>query len=201
MAYASSARRTWSAPRSASLYTATAAMPRSRHARITRSAISPRFAMRTLRNGGVRGRLAPLVGLTERPGRRVRVQVVPPTIRAVDPLGIGLEAAAQAPVERVLFRRVRVLEIRLAAREVDDEAGAAVLLVLPEDLRADVAERALLLAVGPFLTQREEFADLILPHLDACDRPVHLLPPPLALERDVPVLALWIRVALPRQRA
>ena len=134
--------------------------------------------MRTLRNGGVRGRLAPLVGLTVRPGRRVRVQVIPPTIRAVDPLGIGLEARAQALVERVLFGRVRVLDIRLTAGEVDDEAGAAVLLVLPEDLRADVTEGAFLLAVGSFLSQREELADLILPDLDACDRPVHLMPPP-----------------------
>src|SRR5215831_19351734 len=39
--------RTWSASRSASENTATDAMPCSRHARITRTAISPRFATRT----------------------------------------------------------------------------------------------------------------------------------------------------------
>src|SRR5262250_1665456 len=47
MGYASSAMRTWSASRSASENTATDAMPCSRHARITRTAISPRFATRT----------------------------------------------------------------------------------------------------------------------------------------------------------
>src|SRR3981081_3023347 len=101
MDYASSARRTCSASRSASLYTATAAMPRSRQARMTRTAISPRLATRTLRKGG--GTLAPLVGsplLTKGPGRRMRVQVVPPAVRAVDPLGVGLEAGAEALVER-----------------------------------------------------------------------------------------------------
>src|SRR5205807_2873810 len=47
---ASSARRTCSASRSASEYTAAAARPSSRHARMMRTAISPRLAMRTLRN-------------------------------------------------------------------------------------------------------------------------------------------------------
>src|SRR5579862_3339738 len=47
---ASSAMRTWRAPRSASEYTATVAIPISRQARITRTAISPRFAMRTFLN-------------------------------------------------------------------------------------------------------------------------------------------------------
>src|SRR6185503_16874997 len=46
----SSARRTWRLSRSASLNTATVATRSSRQARITRSAISPRFATRTLRN-------------------------------------------------------------------------------------------------------------------------------------------------------
>src|SRR6267142_728634 len=149
-------------------------MPRSRQARMTRTAISPRFAMRTFRNGGRQGTLVPLV---VRPGRRMRVQIVPPSVGAVDPLRIGLEACAQTPVERVLLGRTRVRDVRLAAREVHDEARAAVLFVLPQDLRADVAEGALLLAVGPLLAQREELADLVLPDLDACDRPVHLIPP------------------------
>src|SRR5512142_3174618 len=51
MGYASSARRTCIASRSGSLYTATERIPRSRHARMTRTAISPRFAMRTFSNG------------------------------------------------------------------------------------------------------------------------------------------------------
>src|SRR5438874_1037574 len=46
----SSASRTCSESRSASLKTATVAMRSSRHARMTRSAISPRLAIRTLRN-------------------------------------------------------------------------------------------------------------------------------------------------------
>src|SRR5437868_11977719 len=46
MRYASSAYRTWMAPASASEYTAAVAMPSSRHARMTRIAISPRLAIR-----------------------------------------------------------------------------------------------------------------------------------------------------------
>src|SRR5688572_1337373 len=45
-----SAKRTWSAPVSASECTATVAMPSSRHARITRMAISPRLAISTFLN-------------------------------------------------------------------------------------------------------------------------------------------------------
>src|SRR5450755_181003 len=47
---ASSASRACGAEASASLYTATDPTPSSRHARTIRSAISPRFAMRTLLN-------------------------------------------------------------------------------------------------------------------------------------------------------
>src|SRR5437763_10009382 len=43
---ASSAYRTWIALRSASEYTAAVGMPSSRHARMTRIAISPRFAIK-----------------------------------------------------------------------------------------------------------------------------------------------------------
>src|SRR5437867_7616894 len=50
MCTASSAARTCGALASASLYTATARTPSSRHARMMRSAISPRLAMRTLAN-------------------------------------------------------------------------------------------------------------------------------------------------------
>src|SRR5690606_10428635 len=50
MQIATSASCTWSASRSACEYTATVSTPRSLHARITRSAISPRFAIRMRRN-------------------------------------------------------------------------------------------------------------------------------------------------------
>src|SRR5438445_6129552 len=46
MQIASSARARYGAPRSASLKTATTSMPRSRQARMTRRAISPRLATR-----------------------------------------------------------------------------------------------------------------------------------------------------------
>src|SRR6476646_6711498 len=52
----SSANRTWSDSRSASEYTATVCTPSSRHARMTRSAISPRLAIKTLLNMGARQR-------------------------------------------------------------------------------------------------------------------------------------------------
>src|SRR5438132_10600969 len=47
----SSAERECSAPRSSAATTATVAIPRARHARKTRSAISPRFATRSFRIG------------------------------------------------------------------------------------------------------------------------------------------------------
>src|SRR5574341_1658901 len=50
MQMASSAKRTWSDSASAVECTATVEMPSSRHARITRRAISPRLAMRTFLN-------------------------------------------------------------------------------------------------------------------------------------------------------
>src|SRR6185436_7260950 len=50
MRRASSASATWRASRSASEYTATVRMPMRRAAAITRQAISPRLAMRILRN-------------------------------------------------------------------------------------------------------------------------------------------------------
>src|SRR5437867_731973 len=56
----SSAKRTCRHSRSASEYTATVWMPSSLHARITRRAISPRFAMRTFLNIRASGRCRPL---------------------------------------------------------------------------------------------------------------------------------------------
>src|SRR5690348_7260833 len=52
MQTSSPANRTWSDSRSASEYTATVCTPSSRHARMTRSAISPRLAIRTFLNTG-----------------------------------------------------------------------------------------------------------------------------------------------------
>src|SRR5262249_8631346 len=61
----SSALRTWRASWSAVEYTATVSSPSSRQARITRSAISPRLATRTLRTRS--GRLGGLEGDDVRP--------------------------------------------------------------------------------------------------------------------------------------
>src|SRR3954466_9524114 len=59
MQTSSSAKRTCRDSRSASEYTATVWMPSSRHARMTRSAISPRLAIRTFLNiSPSRGRFA-----------------------------------------------------------------------------------------------------------------------------------------------
>src|SRR3954471_285670 len=118
-------------------------MPRSRQARMTRTAISPRLATRTLRKGGVRS------GLAGRPLRRTRMRVVPAAVVAVDPLGVGLEARAQPLVERALFLRARVADVRLAPREVRDEPRPALFLLLPEDLRPEVSDRAIAVAVAP----------------------------------------------------
>src|SRR5687768_2753275 len=57
MQMSSSAKRTCREFSSASEYTATVLMPSSRHAKITRSAISPRFATRIFLNIGLVGRL------------------------------------------------------------------------------------------------------------------------------------------------
>ena len=59
--WASSASRTKSASRSGSAYTATLPMPASLQARITRTAISPRFAIRTFCNGFTSGKAQLLV--------------------------------------------------------------------------------------------------------------------------------------------
>src|SRR5207247_7576342 len=98
MGYASSARRTWSASRSASLYTDTADIPRSRQARMTRTAISPRFATRTLRKGAVSS--GPLAC---GPSRWPRVGVVPAPLLAVTPSGVAAEAPPHRLVEDVLL--------------------------------------------------------------------------------------------------
>src|SRR5215208_4741958 len=78
----SSAKRTCSDSRSASEYTATVCTPSSRHARMTRSAISPRLEMRTLLNMTARQyerRLRIRIAFEARPGRVAR------TSDALDP--------------------------------------------------------------------------------------------------------------------
>src|SRR5688572_20943773 len=118
-----------------------------------------------------------LAGVAQAPLRGMRIRGVPATERAVDPLRIRVKAGPQLLVERVLLGRIRVRDIRLATGEVDDHAGATLLAVLPQDLSADVAKRALALAIVPFLAKREEFANSVLPHLETRDRAVHLILP------------------------
>src|SRR5688572_15310444 len=113
------------------------------------------------------GRSALRAAIAQAPLRRVRVRGVPATESAVDPLRVGLEAGPQLLVERVLLRRVRIRDVRLAAGEMDDHAGATFFLLLPHDLAADVSESALALAIVPFLAECEEFADTILLYLQA----------------------------------
>src|SRR5437764_10571310 len=120
-------------------------MPSSRQARITRTAISPRFATSSRRKSVSSG----LSGA--RPLWRARVHVVPAAPVAVDPLGVGLQTRAKLLIEGVLLGRARVLHVRLAAGEMDDEAGAPLLTVLPEHFGPEIADRALAPAVVPVL--------------------------------------------------
>src|SRR5689334_3609422 len=66
---ASSASRTKSASRSGSAYTATLPIPASLQARMTRTAISPRLAMRTFSNGFTSGTLGSLASADPREQR------------------------------------------------------------------------------------------------------------------------------------
>src|SRR6266516_2966525 len=70
----SSASRTCRLSRSASLNTATVEISSSRQARITRSAISPRFAIRTLRN--IRSRAPSLCRVPAAPATRDRLRIL-----------------------------------------------------------------------------------------------------------------------------
>src|SRR5215831_2393809 len=75
-----SASRTWRAPRSESEYTATVGMPSSRQARMTRTAISPRFAIRSFTRLIVVGSNVSGTGSTWHRSRRRRLftRTVPP---------------------------------------------------------------------------------------------------------------------------
>src|SRR5262245_27080166 len=72
-----SAKRTWRLSRSPSEYTATVLTPSSRHAQMTRSAISPRLAIRIFLNtlAGREG-LLPLRVSARRPDRTQRLSVL-----------------------------------------------------------------------------------------------------------------------------
>src|SRR5688572_3934807 len=79
-----SATRTWPASRSASLYTTTVRRPSSRQARMIRTAISPRLATKTVRNGsGAAGASLRKDAATTGVPRLGRVAVLP----ASPPLG------------------------------------------------------------------------------------------------------------------
>src|SRR5262245_49666354 len=118
----SSASRTCRLSRSASLKTATVAMSSSRQARITRSAISPRFAIRTLRNIALlRGAEAlgepPTLrtrsgGLDAGAGRAARVDRRPlPVGGGEDALELEIElVGVVAVLERLFFRDEAVAE-------------------------------------------------------------------------------------------
>src|SRR5688572_3484705 len=95
MQTSSSAKRTCSDSRSASEYTATVCTPSSRHARMTRSAISPRFAIRTFLNTGApRGRRS--FHCVQNPLKHVR--------------------ASRSPVRGFASRACRVMGSRLRVR-------------------------------------------------------------------------------------
>src|SRR5512143_4243509 len=85
---ASSAKRTWRLPASASEYTATVFSPSSLHAHMTRSAISPRLAIRTFLNiAAARGLLAG----SGRPDGEERV----PVLDRLTVLGVDLDDLAR----------------------------------------------------------------------------------------------------------
>src|SRR5687767_12948245 len=124
MRTASSANRTKGASASASEYTATVAMPIRRHVRMTRSAISPRFAIRTL-----------------------SMERTPATISMPE------HAPARRPAERRrVRRRQRDRDDRPGVARIDDAVvpqprGREVRIALLVDLRLDhrLADRELLL--------------------------------------------------------
>src|SRR6266705_2104903 len=117
-----------------------------------------------------------LASVAQAPLRGMRVSGVPATESSVDPFGIRLETGAELSVKRVLLGRLRVRNVGLATAEVDDQGGASGLSVLPHDLGADVADGALALTVVPLFAECEELTKMILSHLQARDRPVHLIP-------------------------
>src|SRR2546430_13944698 len=91
----SSAKRTCSASASAVEWTATDRSPSSRQARITRSAISPRLAMRTFLNTwwkrvGGRGRERPSSGLRQAEQRLAVLDVLAVARQDLDDLAVGL---------------------------------------------------------------------------------------------------------------
>src|SRR5919204_2215488 len=164
-------------------------MPRSWQVRMTRSAISPRFATRI----DVSGAVLSLLGVG--PRGRPRVLAVPRLERAVDPLRLALHARDEAPVEPVLLGRIRVLHVGLFGGEVHDHARATGFAVLPEDLGVDVPRRAHAFLGVPLAAEAHEVAQALFLQLEARDRPVHGL---ASLERDIAVLTARVGVPLAR---
>src|SRR5689334_23804544 len=118
---ASSASRTCGARPSASLYTATDAMPISRQARITRSAISPRLATRILVN------IAPLEGDVAVFLRRIAIALRAERVERVDQTG--------SRVARI----DDVVEVAATGRDVRMGEHAAILLDLRIRRRGGIA--------------------------------------------------------------
>src|SRR5262245_28530909 len=135
----SSASRTWRLSRSASLNTATVEILSSRQARITRSAISPRLAIRTLRNMRAWSDPTHPIGTTAGlgPGRfcRLRIHWLPHAIRS---------ARDSLELEGKLVGIVAVLErFFLADRSVAQQAQHRLIEGLHAVLRHAFGHRTL----------------------------------------------------------
>src|SRR5688500_16083316 len=115
----SSARRTYFASRSASECTTTVLMPSSRHARCTRSAISPRLAIRILSKSFSGAAATPLTQDEQRLSELHRLTVLDQD-RLDDAGGVGLDLVHELhrldDAERVaLLNRIPDLDERLRA--------------------------------------------------------------------------------------
>src|SRR5688572_16233178 len=121
----SSAKRTCRLSRSASEYTATVWMPSSRHARITRSAISPRLAIRTFLNmpGCDRGVRLFLVEsgprLIARAGNALHVQRELGRARRIEQGAFVRDDALPVPLHQRLVERLHAI----LHRSLFDEVG------------------------------------------------------------------------------
>src|SRR5437762_1464102 len=126
MQTASSARRVWRHSSSAWLYTATVPIPSSRQARITRTAISPRLAMRIFLN--IQSLLMPGVDAPHLAGLRVEEvglaadraagHRVGDAVRLQVREGAGLAALLAARAGGQLPRHTDLVPVVLAAHDV-----------------------------------------------------------------------------------
>src|SRR5881397_1217713 len=137
----SSASRTWRLSRSASLNTATVEILSSRQARITRSAISPRLAIRTLRNMPLSGSQARSRSRPRGAGRRLTLHHG--VDRLPDAVGGGEDALE---LQRQLVGMVAVPERVLLGdqtglQEAQNGLIEALHAVLSHALRHDVLDQ------------------------------------------------------------